>query len=102
MKRFVGLVIVILVFSTRFAFADGSFTIIYTDEEYKAVTSTTEYPQEWLQHAWNNKARKCVDRIIDEETNLNYNKLTKEEKEQIIRDKPLKTAKEKKAKKDTE
>lgn len=51
-----------------------------TNEEYDAVDAIVVSPQEWIQHAWNNKARKCMERVIDSETNLRGEKLTKEEK----------------------
>jgi len=90
------LLILGILFMTTNVYA-GEFIITYTDEEYKAVESIVDDPEIWLQKAWKGKAFNCIDRAIEEETNLNVKKLTDEEKKQIIKDTKLKTAKEKKA-----
>ncbi len=68
------------------------FEIEYTEEQLKAVSSYVEDPLAWLQHAWNNKARKRTDAIIEETTDKRASKLSGIEKEQIVRDADIPTA----------
>jgi predicted methyltransferase MtxX (methanogen marker protein 4) len=42
--------------------------------------------QEWLQHAINNEARQCRERVVYSVTNYNPKKLSKEEVDDIIKD----------------
>ena len=64
----------------------GQLIVEYTKEQMEAVEATILNPQEWIQHAWNNKARKCMERIIESETNLNPSKLTDLEQQDKIKE----------------
>ena len=44
-------------------------TIELTNDEYKAIADHVIDPEEWILHAAKNKARRCINRIIEKETN---------------------------------
>jgi len=59
-------------------------TVTLSQEEYDAMTVLTSTPEEWVQHAASNKARKLIDVLVTDHTNLNVKKMLKKDKEDII------------------
>jgi len=51
--------------------------------------------QDWIQNAASEKERRSMDILISEKTNFNFKKISKAEKEEVIRGLTLETAKEK-------
>ena len=90
-KLFLTLLIVLIALP---AFAE-TITITVTAEEVKAVEGVVVSAQDWLQKAWNGKANKCTDRILTEVTDKNVNKLSKEEKDALIKNTIFKSRVEK-------
>lgn len=74
---------------------DKSFTL--TDEEEKALLTDMVDIAEWVENLLRNKARRVMDRIIEEHTEYNPRKLTHDHKKEIIANLSLKTAAEKMA-----
>lgn len=70
------------------------FTVIVSNEELKALEWDIYDVQEWIQNAISEKARKTMDTLVEQNTNLNYKKISKAEKETIIQGLNLETAKE--------
>lgn len=68
--------------------------INYTEEQMKAVSYHIINPLEWIQHAWDNKARQCIDRIVEKVSDKQAKKISDVEKNQIIKDTVLDTATE--------
>lgn len=64
----------------------GQLIVEYTDEQLQAIEATILNPQEWIQHAWNDKARRCMERIIEAETNLQACKLSEQEQADKIKE----------------
>lgn len=69
-------------------------TVIVSGEELKALEWDIYEVQDWIQNAISEKARRVMDRLIEQNTNLNYKKLSKGDKEAEINKMVLKTAKE--------
>ena len=61
-----------------------TYTIETTDAQTKAIEAHIEDVQAWLQHAVSNKARKCENRIIEAISKYDPNKLTAEERADIL------------------
>lgn len=70
------------------------FTISISDEELKALEWDIYDVQKWIQNAISEKARRTMDTIVEQNTDLNYKKISKLEKENIIRELNLETGKE--------
>ncbi len=51
-----------------------------TKEQLKAVEAIVLSGQAWIQAAWDGKANACMEKVINEYTNLQGGKLSKEEK----------------------
>ena len=65
--------------------------VIITEEQIDAVEAIVLNAQEWLQKAWDSKANKCVERVIERDTNLQAGKMTDLEKIDKIKElKPVK------------
>ena len=62
------------------------FTIEITEEEHKALDATILDIQEWTQHAIKDKARKCIDRLVEEHSDKNPKRMSLEDKIKFIRD----------------
>jgi len=60
------------------------YTIEIEEVEEKALRASMESTQDWLNHAIKNKARKCINRIIEENTGFQAAKLTDQEKSDLI------------------
>ena len=61
------------------------FTIEITEEEHKALDATILDIQEWTQHAIKDKARKCIDRLVEEHSDKNPKRMSLEDKIKFIR-----------------
>ena len=65
--------------------APVTLTIQTDTEEVSTVEAIVLDAQQWLQDAWDGKVNKCLERVINEESNLNPNKLTQEEKKAEVK-----------------
>jgi len=70
------------------------FAVIVTEQELKALEWDIYDVQGWIQNAISEKARRAMDRLIEQNTNLNFKKLTKTEKDAEIGRMAIKTAKQ--------
>ena len=73
------------------------FTVIILDEEEKALLTDMISIQDWLDNAVHNKARQCIDIIIEEVTDKKAEKVPVDEKLLIVKDAVVKTAVERQA-----
>ena len=62
----------------------SNITVILTQEEYNAMTVLTVMPEEWIQTAAINKARKMRDVLVEQYSDKQANKMTVEEKNVIL------------------
>jgi len=69
-------------------------TVTVSDEEFKALEWDIYDVQAHIQNAINVKAARTMDTLVRQNTNLNPGKLTNVEKENIVRDLNIETAKE--------
>ncbi|RLE41355.1 hypothetical protein DRJ16_06470 [Candidatus Woesearchaeota archaeon] len=79
---------------------DKAFTI--SDAEEKALLTDIVDLAEWIENLLTDKARRVMDRVIEEHTEFNSRKLSPDQKRQIVRTLRLKTAKERKIESDNE
>jgi len=70
------------------------FTVTVSDDELKALEWDIYDVQEWIQSAISEKARRTIDQLIEQHTNLNYKKISKAEKENKVSHMKLETARE--------
>lgn len=70
------------------------YTITLNAEEEKALLSDMIDIQVWVDNALHEKARRCMDRVILKHSNKQPDKLSQEERLQIVRDADVKTAAE--------
>lgn len=75
----------------------GQITINYTDEQMKAMEYVAFSPQEWIQNAWDNRARKAIHEIVKTYSDLQPEKINLEERLKIVREAKIKTARERHA-----
>ena len=68
------------------------FTVTVSEEELKALEWDIYDVQEWIQNAISEKARRTIDILIENNTNLNYKKLSRVEKQNEISHMILETA----------
>jgi len=62
-----------------------TYQVIISDEEEKALL--TDIPiQEWLNNAIHNKARLCIDRIVEEYSDKQPSKISQAERNRIVRE----------------
>lgn len=73
------------------------FTITISDEEEKALSTDMISIQDWIDNAIRNKARQCIDNIVEDTTDKKAKNLSVEEKLTIVRDADVKTAAERRA-----
>lgn len=71
-----------------------NISITYTDEQLKAMQYVALNPQEWIQNAWNERARRAIDEIVEQFSDKRLDKISPEEKLNIVREAKIKTAKE--------
>lgn len=67
-------------------------TIQTTDVQEKAMSYIALDPQEWIQNAWDNRARQAMDEIVQEHSDKQPKKMTVAEKEEIVKKANIKTA----------
>lgn len=97
----------LLIFTVSLAFADGiteikeggeivgyKVEITLTPEEYKAFTYVAYSPWEWIKNLVSNRARQGMDSIVEKYSDKNYRKIGKVEKESIVKNAVIKTAKQ--------
>lgn len=92
--RYILALTLVLILATS-AYADKTISVTLTDEEYKAFEWQVNSPEEWIEHAVNNKIRKSENRMLLELTDKRPDKLTKQERKDLIKNSTLKTKKEK-------
>lgn len=73
------------------------YTVTLSTEEEKALLSDMISINDWLDNAIHNKARKCIDTIVELHSNKQASKLTTQEKFTIVREAPVKSAAERQA-----
>jgi len=70
------------------------FTVTISEDEFKALEWDIVDVQEWIQNAISEKARRTMDTLLEQRTNLNYKRASKAEKEAEVGRMDLETAKE--------
>ena len=70
------------------------FTVTVSNEELKALEWDIYDVEKWIQNAISEKARRVMDTLIEQNTNLNHKKLSKAEKEIEVSKMSIKKAKE--------
>lgn len=70
----------------------GNWTVTLSDEEEKALLTDMVSIQEWLNNAIHNKARQCIDTIVEEYSDKQPSKITPAEKQSIVRGAVVETA----------
>lgn len=73
------------------------FIVEVNDAEEKALLTNMISIQEWLDNAIHNKARQCIDSIVEKVTDRNARKVSVEVKHQIVRDAQVESGAEKNA-----
>lgn len=86
-------VIVSLILSLPAMAADVTFTVTISEEELKALEWNIYNVQEWIQNAISNKARRCVDSIVEEHSDKQARKLTVEQRWAIVKNADIESAK---------
>lgn len=82
MKK-LGLVLIGLFIATNVYAVD--ITITLTQEQYDAMTVLTSTPEDWVQSAATAKANKMIDVLVKKYSDKQPGKISKGEKEAIIR-----------------
>lgn len=72
------------------------FEITITDEEMKAFEWQVEDPYEWVDHAVRNKIEKCVDRLVEQESEFQADKISEDQKLDIVKNAYVQKAKDRK------
>jgi len=75
----------------------GDYLITLSEEEERALLWDMLSIQEWLNNAIHNKARQCIDSIIDKHSDSNPRKLTESAKLKILKKVVIKSAVERQA-----
>lgn len=70
----------------------GQYTITLSEEEEKALLTDMISIQEWIDNAIHNKARQCIDRVVEEYSDKQPKKIDRSEKLQIVRKAKVKSA----------
>lgn len=76
------------------AASDYRFSVTITEEQKKALEWNIVDIQDWLDNFVNDKARKCMDRIVEQESQYQPDKITDTQKYQIVRDANIQSAAE--------
>lgn len=76
------------------SFSNGEPDIILGDEEVKSCLTDMLSVRDWMANAISEKARRTIDLIIQEHSDRQPKKISKEEKATIIKDLTLETARE--------
>ena len=61
-----------------------TYSVTITDKEDEALRGVILDPQAWIEHAFRNKVRKCVDRAIEGYTDKRPGALSESEKSTLI------------------
>lgn len=80
----------------------GEYTITLTAEEEKALLTDMMSIQEWIDNAIHNKARQCVDKIVEEHSDRQARKISRAEKLDIVKEAEVESAVEKQARLEAE
>ena len=72
----------------------GQYTVTLLTEEEKALLTDMISIQEWIENAIKNKARQCIDAIVEQVSDKRPKKIPLEEKLAIIRDAKVESAAE--------
>lgn len=75
----------------------AQYTITISDEEEKALLTDMISIQTWIDNAIHNKARQCIDKIIEDYSDKQPKKISMVERNQIVRKAKVKTAAERNA-----
>ena len=75
----------------------GEYIINLTEEEEKALLTDMISIQAWIDNAVHNKARQCIDRVVEEYSDKQAKKISSKEKLQIVKGAEVKTAAERQA-----
>lgn len=70
----------------------AQFTITLSDEEEKALLTDMKSIQEYLENAIFSKARRCIDNIVETVSDKRADRMTVEEKKDIVRTAEVETA----------
>ena len=73
------------------------FVVELNDAEEKALLTDMLSVQDWIDNAVHNKARQCMDTVVEKVTDRRAKKISVEEKLQIIRDAQVESAVERNA-----
>lgn len=71
--------------------ADVTYTVIVTDEEAKILDWQLVSPQQWVENAVKGKISKSEDRMLEQLSDKRVDKLTEQEKKNLIKNSTLKT-----------
>ncbi|MBA7472200.1 MAG: hypothetical protein GH156_00550 [Dehalococcoidia bacterium] len=74
------------------------YTVTLSDEEEKALLTDMVSIQEWLDNVIHNKARQCIDMIVEQHSDRQPKKLPVEEKLRVVREAKVESAAERQAK----
>ncbi len=80
--------------------SDGEDNYNITDDVIRVIETECMSCIEWITNAIREKYERLVDKIVILETDKNPGKISLEEKVELIKDKPLKTAREQKVEED--
>ncbi len=78
------------------------FTITLNDAEEKALLADMISIQDWIDNAIHNKARQCIDKVVEEVSDKQVEKITIKEKLQIVRDAKVESGVERNARLEAE
>jgi len=84
MLKKIGLTIFGLIFMVGIASAEKTIIVTLIDEEYKAMSVLTSTPEEWINNAAKNKARAMIDELVNKYLDRKLEKITLQEKYDII------------------
>ncbi len=74
------------------------YTVTVSDEEEKALLTDMISIQDWLDNAIHNKARQCIDVIVEQHSDRQAKKLPPDEKLRVVREAKVESAAERQAK----
>jgi len=75
----------------------GEYTVTLSQEQEKALLTEMVSIQDWLANAIQNKARQCIDKVVEEYSDKQPSKISVQAKLQIVRDANVKTGAQKNA-----
>jgi hypothetical protein len=75
----------------------GQYTITLTPEEEKALLTDMISIQDWVDNAIHNKARQCIDSIIEQVSDKQPKKISADERAAIVRTAQVESAADRQA-----